>query len=177
MVTGFKPASEHSSDIHSTFAGGLKKKPTSRDTRFFWFHIATLVCNVCLVALYTTQVYTPHTECLVNDQNITQRFDLAFRLGLVAMFSEFLSLMGVLMLPINNTQKEEQPRFMLSKSLWCDWIIKFSIIACSAVQAMIVVDEKSLICSKVMSTLTLESKWLAALVISQLVKTIFFTIL
>ena len=147
MVTGFKPASEHSSDIHGTFAGGLKKKPTSSDTRFFWFHIATLVCNVCLVALYTTQVYTPHTECLVNDQNITQRFDLAFRLGLVAMFSEFLSLMGVLMLPINNTQKEEQPRLMLSKSLWCDWIIKFSIIACSAVQAMIVVDEKSLICS------------------------------
>ena len=102
MVTGLKPASERSSEIQDTFAGGLKKKPMSRDTRFFWFHIATLVCNVCLVALYTTQVYTPHTECLVNDQNITQRFDLAFRLGLVAMFSEFLSLMGVLMLPINN---------------------------------------------------------------------------
>ena len=89
------------------------------------------------------------------------------------MFSEFLSLMGVLMLPSKVSEKEDQQRFMISKTMWLDWGIKFAILTASATQAMIVIDEKSLICSRVMSTLSLESKWLAALVVAQLVKTIF----
>ena len=60
--------------------------------------------------------------------------------------------------------------------MWLDWGIKFSVLAASAAQAMIVIDEKSLVCSRVMSTLSLESKWLAALVVAQLVKTIFVII-
>ena len=41
---------------------------------------------------------------------------------------------------------------------------------------MIISDEDSIVCRETMNTLILEGKWLAALVIAQLIKTIFCTL-
>ena len=105
MVTGLRPASEQTEITRGSQPIKDNEKPKTTNNRFFWFHITALICNVVLVALYASQVYGLHTECIVNDTNITQRFDIAFRLGFVAMFSEFLSLIGTLMLPSKESEK------------------------------------------------------------------------
>ena len=130
------------------------------------FNISNLVCNVILVALYSSQVYAPHTECTVNDTDITMLYDVAFRLGLTAMIAEFLVLMCPYILPLESSEKEVSQRFAISRTIWLDWFGKFCILAATTAQVMILTDEESLICSQEMGTLTLECKWLAALVIA-----------
>ena len=54
--------------------------------------------------------------------------------------------------------------------------MKISIVIASAMQAMVLTDEKSLECSRAMASLTDETMWLAGLVIGQLAKVIICTI-
>ena len=56
------------------------------------FYVICLVCNVMLIALYAVQVYSPHQTCIVNGKNITQHFDLAFRLGFGIAIADFFNL-------------------------------------------------------------------------------------
>ena len=97
MVTVLKPASAQNPPQQDTPSGELKQRSVSCTNRLLWFQTATALCNVVLVALYAAQVYTPHTDCIVNDTNVTRQFDLAFRIGLVASFSELLFLLSTSM--------------------------------------------------------------------------------
>ena len=81
--------SPHQEDLARTHS--LKK------TGYYALFSTSLVCNVALVTLYALQVYSPHTDCLVNGQNVTLHLELAFRLGLSSMVVEFLTLTCVLM--------------------------------------------------------------------------------
>ena len=69
--------------------------------------MGTLVLNVTLVALYASQVYAPHSECIVEDTNVTFKYELAFRLGLVAFVSEFMLLMFIHIQPCNKSKTDE----------------------------------------------------------------------
>ena len=124
----------------------FREKPNS-SCHLFCFHISKLVCNVILVALYTSQVYAPHNECIVNDRDITMLYNVAFRLGLAAMVAEFLVLMCPYILPLESSENEGRQRFAISKTIWLDWFGKFCILAATTAQGMILTDEDSLICS------------------------------
>ena len=127
-------------------SGEFREEPKS-SCHLICFHIGNLVCNVILVALYTSQVYSPHTECIVNDRDITMLYDVAFRLGLAAMVAEFLVLMCPYILPLESPEKEGRQRFAISKTIWLDWFTKFCILAATTAQVTILTDEDSLICS------------------------------
>ena len=68
----------------------------SQRTCYYLLFSVCLICNVALITLYAHQVYTPHTDCLVNGHNVTQNLSMAFRLGLSSMVVEFLTLTCVL---------------------------------------------------------------------------------
>ena len=92
------------------------------------------------------------------------------------MVAEFLLLMGAHVLSVGGTEKEQHEGFVFTKAMWVDWMTKFAILTVSGVQTAILSDEKSLTCSQEAETLALESKWLAALVIAQLLKIILCTL-
>ena len=69
--------------------------------------MGTLVLNVTLVALYASQVYAPHSECIIEDKNITFQYELAFRLGLIAFVGEFMLLMLIHIQPCNKSERDE----------------------------------------------------------------------
>ena len=77
---------------------------------------------------------------------------------------------------VGGTVKEQRQGFVFSKTMWLDWMTKFAILTVSGIQTAILSDEKSLTCSQELETLAIESKWLAALVIAQLLKIILCTL-
>ena len=60
--------------------------------------------------------------------------------------------------------------------MWLNWFQTFKILAISAYQTVTISDEDSVVCRETMYTLIPESKWLAALVFAQLIKTIICTL-
>ena len=142
------------------------------------FYVTCLVCNVMLIALYAVQVYSPHQTCIVNGKNITHHFDLAFRLGFAILIADFFNLNVVSLLTPSADQDlghsssfNERQTVAITRSVVLDWLIKGLTLVVSGLQYLVVSSKKSLFCSQTMDTLEFESKWLAALVVAQLIKT------
>ena len=137
------------------------------------FYVICLVCNVMLIALYAVQVYSPHQTCIVNGKNITQHFDLAFRLGFGIVIADFFNL-NIFSLFTSNQNEESHESYGFKKkrnstigiNVSLDWLIKGLTLAISCLQYLVVSSKKGLFCSQTMSTLEFESKWLAALVVA-----------
>ena len=95
------------------------------------YYIICLVSNVMLMSLYAVQVYSPHQTCIVNGKNITQHFDLAFRLGFAILFADFFNL-NVISLFSNNSDDSaryssgfsQKSSASVTKSVAFDWLIK-----------------------------------------------------
>ena len=56
------------------------------------FYLACLLSNVMFISLYAIQVYSQHSTCIVNGNDVTVKFDLAFKLGLAIVFIDFINL-------------------------------------------------------------------------------------
>ena len=56
------------------------------------FYLACLLSNVMFISLYAIQVYSQHSTCIVNGDDVTVKFELAFKLGLAIVFIDFLNL-------------------------------------------------------------------------------------
>ena len=56
------------------------------------FYLACLLSNVMFISLYAIQVYSQHSTCIVNGNDVTVKFELAFKLGLAIVFIDFINL-------------------------------------------------------------------------------------
>ena len=93
------------------------------------FYLVCLVSNVILIALYTVQVLTPHQTCIVNGVEITNNYDLAFRLGFAILIADFISTNMVSLYvsstdetPIHSSKQNGGQSIKANFAL--DWLIK-----------------------------------------------------
>ena len=72
------------------------------------YYFFNLAFNVLLLAFYAVMVVTPHYPCLTRGgHNITDRFQIAFTLGLCILFGDFVNSSIVSLLFRFRKQREE----------------------------------------------------------------------
>ena len=114
------------------------------------FYTVCLISNVILIILYAVQMYNTHISCIVNGSDITENFDLAFRLGFAILIADFFNLNIVsLTMPQNGKDQisisgfnEDQKRSLLT-SVVLDWFIKVLTVIVSCLQYLILSSEQS----------------------------------
>ena len=120
---------------------GLSHSSLQKTCYYVLFSIS-LVFDIALATLYALQVYSEHTDCLVNEHNVTLHLELAFRLGLSSMLVEFLTLTCVL-IPLYSSQDptlNHPGRLKVTKSCECslvDWTVKLLVMIAAAIQLMV----------------------------------------
>ena len=141
MVSGF-PHSERHETPTPGILGHKILQPLS-------FYMACLISNVLLIILYAVQMYYPHKSCIVNGNDITEKFDLAFMLGFAIHIADFFNL-NIVSLTIPNNGKdqvsnsgfnEDQKRSIMT-SVVLDWFIKVLTVIVSCLQYLIISSQK-----------------------------------
>ena len=142
MVSGF-PFTESHETPTPRMLGHKMLLPVS-------FYTACLISNVLLIILYTVQMYKSHKSCIVDGNDITENFDLAFRLGFAILIADFFNLNIVsLTIPQNGKDQfsnsgfnEDQKRSLLT-SVVLDWFIKVLTVIVSCLQYLILSSKQS----------------------------------
>lgn len=150
------------------------------------YYVSQVLANAILLSAYIVQACYSHHPCLTKSgQNITLRFELSFKLGLIVIFLDSLNSSVVEIYLRSRVQFEERDfhngtssstmrRAMIS--IVIGWVLKCAILAISSFQVLVLRSNYGQYCINSLGVLGLEAQWMYALVSMQTFKVVVFTV-
>ena len=148
------------------------------------YYIANLLLNVCILAIYTVMISSTHHSCLTRSGvNITDNFLFAFLIGFCVQLADFIN-SNILTVLYRSKQQSEESKFgttssftrmMNSFTSYIELSLRLMNGLVIFFQFRVVHSKQGDYCAHHLGVLWLEARWLHAIIVLTIVKTIVFS--